>query len=142
MTNNEAKRVEAALARLQTEVNRLDRLSAAVYQAGTAEDLQVLRLLRSAGPLRVGEIASRRASSVANISARLDRLEKRGMLTRERPAGDRRAVVAVLTEEGTEIADQSRRDRVRALRPTAGDVTAEAIESMTDALVEHASTLT
>jgi DNA-binding MarR family transcriptional regulator len=141
MTNNEAKKLEAALARLQTEINRLDRLTAATYQVGTAEDLQVLRLLRSDGPLRVGEIASQRASSVANISARLDRLEKRGLLTRERPPGDRRAVVAVLSDTGKELADRSRRDRVRALRPLSDDTSIATVQQVTEALVEHAAGL-
>jgi DNA-binding MarR family transcriptional regulator len=141
MTNKEAKELEAALARLQTEVNRLDRLCAVAYRAGTAEDLQVLRLLRSAGSLRVGEIAARRASSVANISARLDRLEKRGLLTRERPPGDRRAVVAVLSEAGIEIADRSRSDRARALRASAAPPESKSLVAMAEALAEHAASL-
>lgn len=92
------------IAELQIELDHADRVLAASLGVGAADDLQVLRLLLDEGPLRVGDLARRRRSSVATASARLDRLEKRGLLVRERPPGDRRAVVARLTTRGTQLA--------------------------------------
>lgn len=136
MTLDHATALEGAIARLQTELNRLDRLTAATLQVGSAEDLQVLRLLLSAGPRRVGEIASMRCSSVANISARLDRMERRGLVVRERLPGDRRAVVAVLTETGRDAAAHSQQERLRLLRPVSPNVDIESLDGMINALAE------
>ncbi len=136
MTGDEARSVERILAHLQTEINRLDRLAAATLQVGSAEDLQVLRLLLGSGPMRVGEIAATRCSSVANISARLDRLERRGLVVRERPPGDRRAVVAVLSDEGKAAAERSRCERLAALEELDADFPIERLQSLVDTLAD------
>ncbi len=122
------------IAALQTELNRADRLAAEQLNAGAAEDLQVLRLLMADGPVRVGDLAKQRLSSVATASARLDRLERRGLIERERLAADRRAVVAVLTETGRQAAEQSRQWRLRALQPVAESVPFGALDQLVDAL--------
>lgn len=134
MKNRKAYELGTVVADLQTELNRSDRLSAATLQVGSAEDLQVLRMLLAAGPLRVGEIASRRCSSVATVSARLDRLERRGLVLRERPPGDRRAVVARLTDNGERTAKSSRRLRVAALRQLDDDYPIETLRSLVEVL--------
>ena len=133
MNSRQVKALGAALADLQTELNRADRLQAASLHVGTAEDLQVIRMLLATGPLRVGELASRRCSSVATVSARLDRLERRGYVLRERPPGDRRIVVAGLTEKGEEAAKASRREREALLRPL-DDVPVETFQQVVEAL--------
>jgi DNA-binding MarR family transcriptional regulator len=107
--------LEAQLARLQTGLNASDRRTASSLGVGSAEDLQVLRMLLSDGPQRVGVLARARGSSVATVSARLDRLEKRGLLTRDRIPGDRRAVAATLTSAGQLAAETSRAERLDAL---------------------------
>lgn len=107
--------LEAQLARLQTELNASDRRAASSLGVGTAEDLQVLRMMLSDGPQRVGALARARGSSVATVSARLERLERRGLLTRDRIPGDRRAVAANLTRAGRLAAEASRAERLDAL---------------------------
>ncbi len=114
-------------------MNKADRIAAATLQVGSAEDLQVLRLLLSTGPLRVGEIASSRSSSVATVSARLDRLERRGLVVRERPPGDRRAVVASVTQIGSETALVSKREREKILQRLDPEFAIEQLRALVEA---------
>jgi DNA-binding MarR family transcriptional regulator len=64
----------------------------------------VLRILRGAGePLACGEIASRMITREPDMTRLLDRLEKRGLITRCRPASDRRVVATSITPLGVEL---------------------------------------
>lgn len=101
------ERLESALASLQTLLNRIDREVAAELGVGSAEDMQVLRLLAASGPMRVGQIARVRGASNATVSARLSRLDDRGFVARERIPDDRRAVAAVLTDRGRRASSAS-----------------------------------
>ncbi len=61
----------------------------------------VLRILRGAGDrgLPCGEIAARMITKDPDITRLLDRLEKRGLVTRARESGDRRVVTTRITDE-------------------------------------------
>jgi len=131
------KRIEAlasVVAELQTALNRADRAIANDLGLGSAEDLQVLRLLLADGPLRVGDIARRRASSLATASARLDRLEKHRLLKRERTPEDRRAVVAQLTPGGQRKATKSYSQRLAALAEVAEGFPIEQLRNLVEAI--------
>ena len=62
----------------------------------------VLRILRGAdaGGLQCGEIAARMIAKDPDITRLLDRLEKRGLVTRSRGGEDRRVVTTRITGEG------------------------------------------
>ncbi|MFC9977289.1 MarR family winged helix-turn-helix transcriptional regulator [Spirillospora sp. NPDC127200] len=62
-------------------------------------------LLRSGPPYRrtAGELAEISLVSTGGVTLRLDRLEKAGLITRERDPQDRRVVHARLTDEGLEL---------------------------------------
>lgn len=62
----------------------------------------ILRILRGAGAngLPCGEIGQRLIASVPDITRLLDRLEERGLITRERDKEDRRVVLAHITDAG------------------------------------------
>lgn len=61
----------------------------------------VLRILRGVGdPLPSGQIAERLVTRDPDITRLLDRLEKRGLIARQRGASDRRVVLASITEQG------------------------------------------
>ena len=139
MTENDVGRLATTVADLQTALNRADRAMADELGVGAAEDLQVLRLLLTDGPLRVGQLARRRWSSIATASARLDRLEKRGLLVRERMPDDRRAVVARLTTSGRRAATESSRLRLAALSPMATGFPTDELRRLIDALNRHQS---
>jgi DNA-binding MarR family transcriptional regulator len=64
----------------------------------------VLRILRgSAQGLPCGEIASRMITRDPDITRLLDRLEKRGLISRCRETKDRRMVMARITPQGLEL---------------------------------------
>lgn len=73
-----------------------------VKRAGlTGAQYNVLRILRGAGEgLACKEIGERMISRDPDITRLLDRMEKRGLITRERPSDDRRVVKTRITTKG------------------------------------------
>ena len=86
-----------------------DMLSRSLVGILKAEDLSanqynVLRILRGAhDPLPCGEIANRMITRDPDITRLLDRLEKRGLISRCRETKDRRMVMARITAEGLKL---------------------------------------
>ncbi|MDP9146473.1 MAG: MarR family transcriptional regulator [Acidobacteriota bacterium] len=70
----------------------------------TSAQYNVLRILRGAGRpgLACREIAERMISRDPDITRLLDRMEKRGLITRARQSDDRRVVKTFVTAEGLE----------------------------------------
>ncbi len=87
------QRLAADLGQEVAELLKPAGLSAAQYN--------VLRILRGAGDtgLACGEIAERMISKDPDITRLLDRLEKRGLVTRARETDDRRVVTTRITDE-------------------------------------------
>ncbi len=83
-----------------------DILSRAVVQVLKREGLSltqynVLRILRGAGEdIPCGEIANRMITRDPDVTRLLDRLEKRGLISRCRETKDRRMVLTRITPEG------------------------------------------
>jgi len=86
-----------------------DILSRALVTVLKTEDLSanqynVLRILRgSSDGLPCGEIASRMITRDPDITRLLDRLEKRGLISRCRETKDRRMVMARITPQGFKL---------------------------------------
>jgi MarR family transcriptional regulator, organic hydroperoxide resistance regulator len=70
-----------------------------------AAQYNVLRILRGAEPqgLACSAIGDRMISHDPDITRLLDRMEKRGLITRERQTDDRRVVLTRITSEGLDI---------------------------------------
>lgn len=85
-----------ALGRAEAMLLRSRGLSGAQYN--------VLRILRGARPdgLRCAEIATRMVSRDPDVTRLLDRLERDGLVARERSAQDRRVVTTRITVAGLE----------------------------------------
>ena len=66
----------------------------------TPEQYWLLRLLNRAGSLSVGELANELGITTSSATVACKRLEKAGLLTRERWADDERIVRVALTEQG------------------------------------------
>jgi DNA-binding MarR family transcriptional regulator len=86
-----------------------DMLSRGLIAVLKSEDLSatqynVLRILRGAPEgLPCGEVANRMITRDPDITRLLDRLEKRGMITRTRESKDRRMVMAQITPQGLKL---------------------------------------
>ena len=86
-------RTTDVLSRRLVHVLKTEDLSATQYN--------VLRILRGAPEgLACGEIASRMITRDPDVTRLLDRLEKRGLISRDRETKDRRTVMARITPEG------------------------------------------
>ena len=99
-------REEAAFVDL---VRTCDLLSRGLVQILKAEDISatqynVLRILRgSPDGLPCGEIASRMITRDPDVTRLLDRMEKRGLISRVRDTEDRRTVIGKITAEGLKL---------------------------------------
>ncbi|HEX8139798.1 MAG TPA: MarR family transcriptional regulator [Pyrinomonadaceae bacterium] len=71
----------------------------------TPTQYNALRILRGAGAegLTCGEISERMVTKDSDITRLLDRLERRGLISRERPENNRRVVITRITDEGLRI---------------------------------------
>lgn len=85
----------------------LGAMIAGVLKAGdlTMTQYNVLRILRGAAAegLTCSEISERMVTKESDITRLLDRVESRGFIARERPANNRRVVIARITNEGLRV---------------------------------------
>ncbi|MFG2644920.1 MarR family winged helix-turn-helix transcriptional regulator [Streptomyces sp. NPDC048370] len=98
------------LARLHRSFLRYStRLTASIERHGlSVAGFDVLTALRRAGEpyrLTAGQLADSGLVSSAGVTLRIDRLEKDGLIVRERDAGDRRIVYSRLTDKGLATVD-------------------------------------
>lgn len=66
----------------------------------TAPQILLMQTLRDKGQVTIGELATDMSLSQATVTTIIDRLEKRGLVFRERSTEDKRKVHAYLTDEG------------------------------------------
>ena len=73
----------------------------------TLQQYNVLRILRGSRPdtLPTLEIAARMIEKAPGVTRLLDRLEKKGLIRRERCAADRRQVLCGITQQGLSLLD-------------------------------------
>jgi len=71
----------------------------------TPTQYNVLRILRGAGQAGVScsEVGERMVTKDSDITRLLDRLESRGLISREREAKDRRVIITRITDEGSSV---------------------------------------
>ncbi|WP_201776189.1 MarR family winged helix-turn-helix transcriptional regulator [Streptacidiphilus melanogenes] len=74
----------------------------------TASEINALANLADGRPRTVSELGAAVGSRPTTLTSVLDRLDRRGHITRGPHAGDRRAVVVELTPSGRTAADQVR----------------------------------
>ncbi len=85
----------------------------------TYQQYNVIRILRGAGPegLPTLEIVKRMIDQAPGITRLLDRLERKRLIRRERPANNRRKVICYVTDKGLDLLrdmDPELQDRVTA----------------------------
>ena len=90
----------------------VDILTRSAFGVLKAEDLSstqynVLRILRGAPQgLHCGEIAGRMITRDPDVTRLLDRMEKRGLISRARDSRDRRMVLARISAEGLKLVNR------------------------------------
>jgi MarR family transcriptional regulator, 2-MHQ and catechol-resistance regulon repressor len=70
-------------------------------------DFAALEALLHKGPLNITQIQDKVMLASGSMTAAVDRLEKRGLIVRTPCAGDRRARILELTEDGRRVATES-----------------------------------
>ena len=99
---------EAHLSVARTDAKLLDGLEQVLKPHGIgATQYNVLRILRGAGAdgLCRNDLRDRLLTRMPDVTRLLDRMEKAGLVTRERDTADRRLVTTRLTEQGRELVD-------------------------------------
>src|ERR1700676_3164060 len=115
------------LSRGPAQILKSDDLSATQYN--------VLRILRgSPDGLPCGEIASRMITRDPDITRLLDRLEKRGLISRCRENKDRRMVMARITPEGLKLLARLDEPVQAAHRKQLGHLGRERLRALTELL--------
>jgi DNA-binding MarR family transcriptional regulator len=114
-------RVERIVDRLMISAKYLERLAARLSAPHDLQltDYEILARLFWVGPphrLRPSQLAAGTLAPPTSITSRLDRLERRGMVTRVADPTDRRVLAAELTTAGAElfttiVAEQAKEER-------------------------------
>src|ERR1035438_7558690 len=130
---------EAAFLELCRTTDVLGRRLTALLKAEdlSATQYNVLRILRGAlDGLACGETSNRMITRDPDITRLLDRLEKRGLISRSRGSKDRRMVTATITPEGLELlARMGRAEPVQAMhRSQLGHLGRERLGALTELL--------
>ncbi len=73
----------------------------------TGPQLVCLREIRNQGPINPGQLARSVSLTPPTVSGILDRLEVRGLLTRQRRNRDKRQVLVQLTDKGQQVVSQT-----------------------------------
>jgi DNA-binding MarR family transcriptional regulator len=126
-------------------VRTIDVLSRGPVRILKSEDLSptqynVLRILRgSPEGLPCGEIASRMVNRDPDVTRLLDRLEKRGLVSRCRENKDRRTVMTRITDEGLQLLGRLDEPVQSAHRQQLGHLGRERLRALTELLREMRS---
>lgn len=100
---------EATVGLMRT-ADMVNRRFAALYEPYglTGQQYNVLRILRGArpDPLPTMEIAERMIQATPGITRLLDRLERKGLVSRERCREDRRQVLCTITPRGSRLLEK------------------------------------
>ena len=77
-----------------------------IAEAGlSTSDFQLLETLLHKGPLTITEVQKKVLLATGSMTAAVDRVEKKGLVSRTATEGDRRARRLVLTEKGRQLAE-------------------------------------
>jgi MarR family transcriptional regulator, organic hydroperoxide resistance regulator len=67
------------------------------------EQYSMLRIIKFQGPLRASELTEQLCVNKSAITAKVDKLENKGLITRERDVSDRRNIFLNTTDEGIKV---------------------------------------
>ncbi|CAA0111490.1 HTH-type transcriptional regulator MgrA [Zhongshania aliphaticivorans] len=101
----EMNRIDEVLISLRRVTRAIDLHSKHLMKTAglTAPQMLILQTLRDQGDAIISDVAHQISLSQATVTSILDRLEKRGLVMRERSQQDKRKVYACLTDAGNEL---------------------------------------
>ncbi len=103
-TKEEIQALDAYIKLVRASESLTGRVQSHLAEAGlTVSQFGVLEALHHLGPLSQGELAGKILKSSGNITMVIDNLERRGLVTRQRKAEDRRAYSIQLTRDGSRL---------------------------------------
>ena len=100
----------------------------------TAQQYNVLRLLKAESPRETMALADRLISRAPDITRKLDKLEARGLIVRERPPENRRVVRIVIAPAGRELLREMAKPVRECAARQLGHVSAEQLRQLTELL--------
>jgi len=107
----------------------------------TPEQYWLLRLLRRKGAMNIGELAEALGVTGSSVTTACKRMEKAGLITRERQSDDERMVRAMLTEQGhkrVEAWQQQRRELLSQLLDPLNQDEQAALQKLLEQILEFA----
>jgi DNA-binding MarR family transcriptional regulator len=109
----------------------------------TPEQYWLLRLLHRGGSLSISELANELGIAISSATISCKRLEKAGLLTRERQSDDERVVRVTLTTTGLAQIDawrQRKREALTRMLNVLDPQEQQALQSMIERVLESADT--
>jgi len=111
----EVDQILEAILYLYTESRRITKeLARAVLLTGP--QLTVLKMLEGVGDLSLSELSERIRAQNSTVTGIIDRMEREGLVLRERSKEDRRVINITLTEKGSRIAREVSVEPMEVLR--------------------------
>jgi DNA-binding MarR family transcriptional regulator len=107
----------------------------------TPEQYWLLRLLRHKGAMSIGELAEALGVTGSSVTTGCKRMEKAGLVTRERQSDDERMVRVMLTEQGHEQVEawqQQRRELLSHLLAPLNQDEQAALQKLLEQILEYA----
>ncbi|MBS4208722.1 MarR family transcriptional regulator [Bacillus sp. FJAT-50079] len=93
------------------------------------EQFSLVRMLYLQGPIRSSELAEKQLVHKSAISARVEKLVKKGLVERERDEEDRRNVFLTLTKEGRMVYEELEKNINRFVESILHDISEAEMES-------------
>lgn len=124
-TASRAESIDLIATTLASRASRLTRLlvrSSGPHELSRTETGVLLTLL--AGPRRITELAATEALAQPTVTQLVDKLQKRGLVARERSGDDGRVVLVVISAQG--------REQLEALRARSREVMRETLKALSD----------
>jgi|SRR5579883_115171 MarR family 2-MHQ and catechol resistance regulon transcriptional repressor len=97
-------------------------------------DFGVLEALLHKGPLTIGQLGEKVLLTSGSMTASINRLEKRGLVSRKEAAGDRRTRIVDLTPKGKMLIREAFEDHRRAMESAVDGVSPRDRETLVDLL--------
>lgn len=144
-TKDLLKELHRALIDIVIAMNRPQQDEELIREAGISLDRALFRALvvvERLGPIGVVDLASRVGVDYTTVSRQVTKLEKLGLLTRQKDASDGRTRRSVVTPKGKEITALIDSARERMARRTLVDWDEEDLATLTRLMVRFAGALT